>query len=776
MRPEQQALAIPQAMRTGWEHHGAGRLQEAERTCQSVLQVDPNHPDALNLLGVIANQSGKGELAVELIEQAIRQQPMNPNFLSNLGVAQYGLRRLQEALACYDKALAIKHDHVGALSNRGNTLQQLQRYDEAIASYREALSLKPDHAVAQNNLGNALRNQGRLAEAIASYRKALSFKPEFTEAYRNLGAALKDQGRLEEAIASYRQALSFKPDDAEAHHSLGAALKDQGRLGEAIASYQVALSLKPEYAEVHNDLGVALKDQDKLEEAIASYRRALSIRPELAQVHVNLGTALKAQGRREEAMASYDKAISLSPGFVEARWASTVSRIPVSYGPGDSHSDGRAEFAAALSELDAWFCGERVREGYKAVGIQQPFHLAYQEEDNRDLLSRYGALCFRLMSDWSRRQEPGATGTASRRMIGIGIVSSHLYNHSVWHALLEGWLQNLDRSRFGLHLFSLGSIHDDKTSFARSNASTFSQAAGGLKQWVAAIRAQPLDALIYPEIGMDAMTTRLASMRLAPVQLCAWGHPQTTGLPSVDYFLSAQDFEPDHADAHYTERLIRLPHLGCCYPFVPVVPATPDLDALAIDGTLPLLICPGAPFKYAPQQDRVFVEIARKLGRCQLIFFRGHLKEQTEILQRRLGSAFAQAGLRYDDFVVSIPWQPKPAFYGLMQRADAYLDTIGFSGFNTAMQAVECALPIVAREGKFMRGRLASGILKRMGLPELVAPTDEAYIDLVAKLAKDPEYRQRMKERMRRSRNILFNDLAPIKALEDLLINVTGRR
>lgn len=776
MRPEQQTLAIPQAMRNAWEHHGAGRLQEAERICQSVVQVDPDHPDALNLLGVIANQAGKGELAVELIERAIRRQPMNPNFLSNLGVACYGLRRLAEAVACYDKALAIKHDHVVALSNRGNTLQQLQRYDEAIASYRAALSFKPDHAVAHNNLGNALCKQGRLEEAIASYSKALSFKPEFAEAYRNLGSALKDQGKLVEAIASYRKALSYRANDAEAHHSLGAALKDQGKLEEAIASYRAVLSLKPEYAEAHNDLGVALKDQDKLEAAIASYRRALSFRPELAPVYLNLGIALKAQGRREEATASYDRAISLSPEFVEARWSSAVSRIPVAFGPGDSDSDYRAEFATALSELDTWFCGERVKEGYKAVGIQQPFHLAYQEEDNRDLLTRYGALCSRLMGDWLRRQELGATGTASRRMVGVGIVSSHLYNHSVWHALLEGWLQNLDRNRFELHLFSLGSIHDDKTSFARRNASTFSHAAGGLKQWVDAMRAQPLDALIYPEIGMDAMTTRLASMRLARVQLCAWGHPQTSGLPSIDYYLSAEDFEPQHADAHYTERLIKLPHLGCCYPFVPVLAATPDLDALAIDGSVPLLICPGSPFKYAPRQDWVFPEIARKLGRCQLIFFRGQLKEQTQVLQRRLRSAFTQAGLRYDDFVVSIPWQPKEAFYGLMQRADAYLDTIGFSGFNTAMQAVECALPIVTREGKFMRGRLASGILKRMGLPELVAPTDEAYVALVARVAKDPQYRQRMKERIRQARSVLFNDPAPVKALEHLLIEVTSRQ
>lgn len=708
MQTGAQSPSIAEALRVGREHHQAGRLAEAERVCRSILEVDPDQPDALNLLGVIANQTGQGGRSVELIETALRHQPSNPNFLSNLGAAYHGLGRLEEALTTFDRALAIKPDHVPALINRGNTLRQLQRNDEAVASYQAALALKPDHA--------------------------------------------------------------------GAHYLLATTLKNGGRLDDAIASYRNALALRPDHAEAHNDLGTVLKDQDKLEAAIASYRNALSLKPELAEVHYNLGVALKAQGRREEAIASYEKALALRPGFVEARWSSAVSRLPVVYGPGDSPSECRAEFAAALAELDAWFGAERLSEGFRAVGTQQPFHLAYQEDNNRDLLARYGALCSRLMDDWLRRQNLRLAPAPSSRMIRLGIVSSHFYNHSVWHAILEGWLRQLDRQRFQLHLFHLGMIHDDQTKSARRNVASFSHGKGGLKEWVEAILGKQLDVLIYPEIGMDSMTTRLASMRLAPIQMCTWGHPQTTGLPSIDYFLSAEDFEPDDADAHYTERLIRLSNLGCSYPRQPVDPIVPDLGALAIDGTLPLLVCPGAPFKYAPQQDRVFVEIARRLGRCRFIFFRGHLKEQTDILQRRLESAFAQSGLRHEDYVTWIPWQPRGVFYGLMQRADVYLDTIGFSGFNTAMQAVESGLPIATREGKFMRGRLASGILKRMNLPELVAPTDEAYIELAVRLATDVPFRQAMKERIRRSRELLFDDPAPVKALEDMLITVAARK
>jgi predicted O-linked N-acetylglucosamine transferase (SPINDLY family) len=699
---------VAQAMQAAREHHRAGRVSHAEDICRQLLRADPDNPDALNLLGVMAHQAGSNEIAAELIGKAARLDPSNPNFLNNLGEASRASGRWEEAVARYDEALAIKPDHVGALSNRGNALQQIGRNDEAIASYREAISLKPDFAEAHNNLGAALREQGRLEEAVESFRSALSFKPDYAEAHVNLGAALRDQGREAAAIASFRQALSLNPDFAEAQYGLGVLLKDQGR--------------------------------------------------------------------QEEAAARFREALSLKPGLVEARWALAMSKIPAVPDSGAATTGGRAEFGAALAELDGWFRGERVKEGFKAVGSHQPFYLAYQEDNNRDLLSRYGALCFRLMDDWLRRQGPGPAGTASPGIIRLAIVSSHFCDHSVWQALLKGWLQQLDRGRFQLHLFHLGAIQDDQTAFARRNATTFSHAKGALMQWVEAIRAQQPDVVIYPEIGMDPMTVKLASMRLAPVQLAAWGHPETTGLPSIDYYISAEGFEPDNAGAHYTESLVRLPHLGCSYPSAPVTPTEPDLHALAIDGTVPLLICPGVPYKYAPQYDRVLVDIARKLGRCQFVFFAYSAGKLSEVLQHRLRSVFTQAGLRYDDFVVSIPWQEKSAFYGLMRRADAYLDTIGFSGFNTAMQAVACGLPIVTREGRFMRGRLAGGILHRMGMSELVAPTEDAYVALAVRLARDAEYRQGVRERMRQSRSVLFDDPVPVRALEEFLTGASGRK
>jgi predicted O-linked N-acetylglucosamine transferase (SPINDLY family) len=253
------------------------------------------------------------------------------------------------------------------------------------------------------------------------------------------------------------------------------------------------------------------------------------------------------------------------------------------------------------------------------------------------------------------------------------------------------------------------------------------------------------------------------------MQAASWGHPETTGLPSIDCYLSAEDLEPPDAQAHYTERLLSLPGLGCYLERPAAAPAS-AAPALELGAGVPILVCPGLPLKYAPQHDWVFPEIARRLQRCRFVFFSHWNRLLSERLGERLRRAFDAQGLDSHRFVSFVPWQAPAAFLELLRRADVYLDTIGFSGFNTALQAVQCALPIVTREGRFLRGRLASGILKRLGLPELVLADEQAYVDAAVKLAADKAYRQQVARRMELARGALYEDPAPIRALEHLLL------
>lgn len=233
-----QQLTIWQVLELAVRHHNAGDLPKAEGIYRQILEAEPNHPDALHLLGLIAHQVGKNNIAEEFITKAI---DIKPNFAEahyHLGIVLQELGRLDDAVAHYHKALTIKPDYVEAHSNLGIALQALGRLDEAVVHYHKAIDIKPDFADAPYNLGNVLQELGRLDEAIPHYHKAIQIEPDFAEAHSNLGNVLKELGRLDEALVYYKQALSLNPDSFSTSYNLGQALQEQGKLQEAVAYYR----------------------------------------------------------------------------------------------------------------------------------------------------------------------------------------------------------------------------------------------------------------------------------------------------------------------------------------------------------------------------------------------------------------------------------------------------------------------------------------------------------------------------------------------------------
>ena len=761
---------LQEAMGTALRHHHAGSLQQADAIYRQVLAADPRNFDALHLLGVLAYQCERYDEAADLISHALSQNPSYAPAHNNMGNVFRAQGKGEQALACFGKAVVLDPDYLDAYINQGALLRSLGKLTEALSCYERVRSLNPELPSAHLNLGSLLEELGKPDAAIASYRQALALKADFAEALFNLGNVLRRQGRLNEAVECYRRTIALQAGFHAAFANLGNALNEQGKPAEAIAAYEQALALKPDFIDARFNLGNVLKDKGRLDEAIACYRRAIELRPDFAEAYYYLGNALRDQDRTEEVLECYRRALALRPEYAEARWAFTMSQLAAVCDVDADVAAHRASFSLELGRLESWFDPTRIADAHRAVGVLQPFCLAYSEQDNRDLLNRYGNLCCRIMGDWFQREGLSVPGKSrDGGLIRVGVVSQYFLNHSVWNAIVRGWLQHLDRGRFSLHLFNLGSKEDSETAFAKTHASHFEQGPKGLRQWVEAIIGQQPEVLIYPEIGMDPMTLRLASLRLAPIQVATWGHPETSGLATVDYYLSAEDMEPPGAKASYTEQLITLPHLGCCYQPAGVEAVAPDLLRLGLDPHSPLLLCCGVPFKYAPEHDWLLTEIATRLGRCQLVFFTYRLDKLSMKLARRLEAAFVKRGLEFHRHVKFIPWQNSASYYGLLKRADVFLDTVGFSGFNTAIQALECGLPVVTREGRFLRGRLASGILRRMGLPELVTITSEDYVDLAVRLAQDAEFSGKIRGQIAASRDVLFGDTAPIRAMEEFL-------
>jgi predicted O-linked N-acetylglucosamine transferase (SPINDLY family) len=672
---------------------------------------------------------------------------------------------------------------------RALVLHQSGRVAEAVAIYQAVLKSHPQQFECLHYLGVAHLQGGRPGEALPLLERALPLGPNDPSLHANLGLALSGLGRHAEALARFDRALALRPGMPEALNNKGWSLRALQRLEEALACFDQALDANPRLAEVHHRRALCLSALQRQEEALQAFDHALALRPDDPEILGNHGTLLTLAGRAAQARAALARAAALAPPGLVHRLKHAVAWLPLVREAGEGLAEGRARYEAEIRALLAEAESAPPAHPEEIVGAAQPFYIAYQACNNVEPLSLHGALCARLMAQWEQAQPQAQAGgeDAARPRVRVGIVSSHVFSHSVWQAIVRGWVVELDRARFEVHVFHLGRTHDAETALAQERCEGFVSGERPLAAWVDAIRAAKPDVLLYPELGMDALTPRLAALRLAPVQAASWGHPESTGLPTMDHYLSAELFEtepgPLEASApsvRYSESLVRLPGLGCCVAPAAVRPAqlAEDVSPETL-GTRPgatLFVCGGTPFKYAPEQDAVLVRIARALPSAQFVFFRNaQAGPLTERLMARLAAAFRAEGLEPEAHLVLAPWLERGRFFGLMARAHVFLDTIGFSGFNTVMQAVECELPVVTQRGEFMRGRLGSGILERLGLADLVTTGEDGYVELAVRLGSDAEARAAVRTRMAAARELLYGDTAPIRALEAHLWRRAGR-
>jgi len=672
--------------------------------------------------------------------------------------------RLEEAGKIYAAVLKADPKQADALHYLGVIHYQTGRHEEATELIRQSIRLNRHQSGSHSNLGLALHALGRHQLAMDSYDRAIELDRRNADAVYNRGKLLLDMGRAEASLKDLTAALVLRPGFSKALDSLAKAYLRLGRLSEALDHANRAVGASASAAHF-NSRGIVLQALNRLDEALADFDKATQLAPDLLDGWNNKAGVLRLMGLHREAVAALDEALRTAPDSADIRLKQAVSRLPIIRDESDDVAAIRARFAADLSAFEAWAVEHAVGDPFQVVGGCQPFYLAYQEADNRELLSAYGAVCTRLMSASTPAPELAQTQARASDKIRVGVVSAHFADHPVWNAFMRGWFTQIDKARFELHAFYLGVAQDAETVLAREMSSAFHSGPRPDAEWAKLIASSQLDILLYPELGMDSITPRLAAMRLARHQLASWGHPETTGLPTIDAYLSAADLEPADAERYYSERLVRLANLGCHY-----TPAEVEHVEVELQRKGPLFVCPGMPYKYAPEYDHVFADIAKQLGQCQFLFFtNARTSKLSERLMTRIGQAFRAAGFDPDAFIVQTPWRPRPEFYSILRQADVFLDTIGFSGFNTAMQAVECGLPMVTVEGKFMRGRFASAILRRLQLDELVQSSADGFVSMAVKLADDGGKSKAIRDAIALRRRSLYGDPAPVRDLEAFL-------
>jgi protein O-GlcNAc transferase len=759
----------------------------SDESHQSTARVDPSHP--LLTRAVALHRDGNLDQAAKLYREIISAIPQDFDAIHLLGVVALQQGQFDAAQRLIRAALDVNPGETSAMANLGTSYMHAGQLESALLWFELAQKLEPDSQLANANLGTVLQNMGRHHDAIPSLRKAYLADPSSYSVCMLLGASLVGIGEVNEAANFFEAATRAEPDNAEGWANLASAQNAGGRPEEARESADKALALKPQSSIVLGSLGKTQYDLGSVTEAIESYRQGVSGANPSAHMLVAYGSALLSSGLHDEAIKQFDRAIELD-GHLNFRWTAAIAHLKPIYVSADEIEASRIAFSEALEEVETWYQrSEDVEEPFRAVGITQPFYIAYQPFCNRELLSRYGALCNSWMATLPTTiYDPGGrfrTGGSNRThdKLRIGIVSSHIHQHSVWNAITRGWVYNIDRTQFEIHIFKLDGPSDRETEKAKCAVDHFQDQPKNLPEWIHAISKQDLDVLIYPEIGMHPLTLQLACLRLAPVQAAAWGHPETTGLPTMDLYISADAFEPVNASKNYVEELVRLPNLGVYVETLDPVISRPGLGSLNLPDDEPLLLCPGAPFKYSPLYDEVWLNIARRLKKKsfrrssggRLVFFRSGTDILDQTMEGRLRAAFGKADVEFDERVSIIPKLERSRFFGLMRESALMLDTLGFSGFNTALQAIECDLPVLAFESEFMRGRFASAIMHRLDLPELIATTTEDFVQKALDLAGDAGRRKKIRAKIIERRNLLFRDTAPVTALERRLTEAVAR-
>lgn len=437
-----------------------------------------------------------------------------------------------------------------------------------------------------------------------------------------------------------------------------------------------------------------------------------------------------------------EQAIELNPNFLPARW------LAFQY-PLDPFPLSAAEQQAFVERWRAglrWFesqdfrTPERAAQVWGCVGSATAFYLHYIEDAIPEM-RRYGRLLTRMMAVLDPGLPPRPLRAGRRR---IAFVSSHFREHTVARLFLP-LIEGLDRQRFDLHLLDLD---PGPTDWQARVAAAGARHAGPrpAPQWRQLLAELQPDVIVYLELGMDPPSQGLAAIRLAPVQACLWGHPVTTGLPTIDYAIVPDALQPADAQSHYHEALVRLPGLG--HGLAPAPARAPAEAPQGVrreqPGSLEIL-CAQAAFKLLPAQDAVFARILKALPQARLHLTPLVAAQATEALRARMRPVFERAGVDFDSRVLMHPLMELDRFQALAAACDFGLDTLSWSGGMSALDLLPQGLPIIALEGPSMRSRQTAALLKWLDLPELIAKSVDDTVRLATHLGGDAELRAKLR-------------------------------
>jgi predicted O-linked N-acetylglucosamine transferase (SPINDLY family) len=548
------------------------------------------------------------------------------------------------------------------------------------------------------------------------------------------------------------------PDTAYGLVELGLASARARRLGDAEAGFRRALELEPQNLHALANLATVLQATRRPAEAEPLYRRVLAIDPAHVPALLNLGVLLKDAGRAAEARPMFRRAYEQAPALGPAIQAHlALSPVIPSLAAIDAE---RQAYALGLEALavepgDLPYAGERLNLPW--------YYLAYHGGSGRALAERTAQVLGEKVPGLRFTAPHLASWTADpARRLRIGFCSEFLRGHTIGH-LFAGFVRHLDRRRFEVVVIhaahSLANPMREAIDAAADRAMVLPP---GLAEAQAMIAGLALDVLIYPDVGMSAQTWMLAHARLAPVQAVSWGHPDTTGVAALDYFLSCDAIEPKGAEAAYSERLVRMSRLPSCYAR-PTPPSPADRASLGLPAGGALYGCPQTLFKLHPEFDAVLAAIAEADPDGHIVLIEADNPLHTDVVRGRWAAGYPQLLER----VRFLPRLSHDAFLAALASFDVLLDPLHFGSGNTLYEGVAAGAPTVTWPAGFARSRIVAAAYAQMGVPDApVAASAQEYVRLAVGLGRDPARRRRLSEALRARGAALFDDRLAVRELE----------
>jgi predicted O-linked N-acetylglucosamine transferase (SPINDLY family) len=434
--------------------------------------------------------------------------------------------------------------------------------------------------------------------------------------------------------------------------------------------------------------------------------------------------------------------------------------LPMVYADNADLVAHRQRYVAGLAELEAMLPA-MLRDPARIYALERTnFLLAYQGEDDLPPQRRYanllramiGAADPDLLECPKRAASPHGGG---QRRLRIGFVGKWFFSCTAGN-YFERWITRLDAARFERFVYYTGQANDDVTARIGAAAEHFTRLQGDVRSNAHTIRRDQLDILIHPEVGMSTGSYLLASMRLAPVQCAAWGHPVTTGNTAIDVYFSCRQMEPANYESNYSERVLLLDGIGVDY----AMPA-PAVAGARADFGLPatgrLYFCPQSLFKIHPDMDDALAKILEGDSGAVLVFFQAGTRAVTMAFADRLTRALAARSINAKGQVKFLPRLEPGVFRTALSLADVVLDPFHWSGGGTSLDAFAADLPVVTLPGRFMRGRQTTGMLRMMGAEVLIAADIDAYVRTAIDMATNKTMNHDLRALISASKRNLFD-------------------